>query len=69
MHILQGDYSDLFRTHQKSLRRKQRLSKEWKEDCQDEAMGSAHDKEAVEDCARNNFNSTMLFILFRSRLK
>lgn len=38
MHILQGDYSELFRTHQKSLGRKQRLSEERKEDCQDVEM-------------------------------
>lgn len=50
MHILQGDYSGLFRTHQQSLRRKQRLSKERKEDCQDEATGSAPETEAVQDC-------------------
>lgn len=50
MHILKGDYSELFRTHQKSQRRKQRLSGERKEDCQDEATVSAHEAEADEDC-------------------
>lgn len=45
MHILQGDYNELFRTHQKSLRRKQRLSEERKEDCYSEATGSAHEAE------------------------
>ncbi len=49
MHILQGDYSELFRT----LRRKQRLSEERKADCQDVEMGSAHETKAMEDC--NNF--------------
>ncbi len=53
MHILKGDYSELFRTHQKSQRRKQRLSKERKEDCQDEATGSDHEAEAVENCVTN----------------
>lgn len=42
MQILQDNYSELFRTHQKSLRRKERLVEQRKEDCQDEATTSAH---------------------------
>lgn len=62
MHILQGDYSELFRTHQKSLRRKQRQSEERKEDCQDKVKGSDHETEAVDDSV-TRLSSTMPFIL------
>lgn len=40
MHILQGDYRELFRTHQKNPWEE---NKAWaKEDFQDEATSSAH---------------------------